>query len=351
MPADPRNYVSGNYYLNLDGVKCGFLQSVDGGAVSADVVSEPVGPDFYVRKHLGPPRYEEFILQFGLSLAQPLYDWIAAACTNQYQRRNGTIITTDQRLEARSQREFYNALISEITFPDIDASSRQPGYLTLKFAPEYTRYSKASGKVDGPARPAPKAWLPANFRLEIAGLDCTKVNKIDTFTIKQSTTSDDIGDARDKLREPGKLEFPNLRITLAEVAAQSWIDWHEDFVIKGNNDSTKERTGSLILLSPNVQQELARINFYNLGIFRLAPTRSEANADQIKRVTAELYCERMEFQMKGQGARPTALPTKIAASRGAKAAKSTMASDGAATPRASKNLLQAKPNRRRRVHV
>jgi hypothetical protein len=324
---------------------------VEGGAISAEVVSEALGPDFYVAKHIGPPRYEEFILQFGLSLAQPFYDWIAAACTDQYQRRNGALIATDQRLEARSQREFNNALISEITFPDIDANSRQPGYLTLKLAPEFTRYTKASGKVAGPVRPAPKAWLPANFRLEIAGLDCTKVNKIDTFTIRQSTTSDDIGDARDKLREPGKLEFPNLRITLAETSAQSWMDWHEDFVIKGNNDAGKERNGSLIFLSPNLQQELARINLYNLGIFRLAPSRAEANADQIKRVSAELYCERMEFQLKGQGARPTALPGKVAASRPARSAKSAMASDGVPTPRVSKSLLRAKANRRRRVHV
>lgn len=35
---------------------------------------------------------------------------------------------------------------------------------------------------------------------------------------------------------------------------------------------------------------------YNLGIFRIASDKSEASKDQIKRVTADLYCERMELQ-------------------------------------------------------
>jgi hypothetical protein len=38
-------------------------------------------------------------------------------------------------------------------------------------------------------------------------------------------------------------------------------------------------------------------NFFNLGIFKLAPEKQEANSDQIRRVVAELYCERMELHI------------------------------------------------------
>jgi hypothetical protein len=48
----------------------------------------------------------------------------------------------------------------------------------------------------------------------------------------------------------------------------------------------------------SLKTELARVNFFNLGIFRFAPVKVENSADQIKRVTAELYCERMEFELK-----------------------------------------------------
>lgn len=104
-----------------------------------------------------------------------------------------------------------------------------------------------------------------------------------------------VGSARDSTKEPGKLEFPNLKIRMPEVAAQSFIDWHDSFVIKGNNDDAKEKNGSLTLLSPNRQTELAKIEFSKMGIFRIEPDKAAAGVDQIKRVTVELYVEQMKF--------------------------------------------------------
>ena len=88
---------------------------------------------------------------------------------------------------------------------------------------------KASGKLTADYKIDQKIFLPSNFRLQIDGLDCSKVTKIESFTVKQGVASKDIGSARDSQKEPGKLEFPNLKITMAEVAAQSFIDWHENF--------------------------------------------------------------------------------------------------------------------------
>src|SRR5262249_54672525 len=140
-------------------------------------------------------------------------------------------------------------------------------------------------------------WLPSNFRLEIDGLDCTRVSRIDPFTVKQHAVADQIGDARDFLKEPGRIEFPNLAVTLAENAAATWLDWFERFVVKGNNADSQEKNGALVFLSPNRQTELARINFFNLGIFKIAHLKAEAAAEQIQRVTAALYCERMELRV------------------------------------------------------
>ncbi len=40
------------------------------------------------------------------------------------------------------------------------------------------------------------------------------------------------------------MEFPNLTVTLPESHAKEWIDWHEDFVIKGNSSQDKELSGA-----------------------------------------------------------------------------------------------------------
>jgi phage tail-like protein len=307
MPA--RSYVAGNFQLVLDGVKCGFLKSVDGGAAVAEVISESVGSSYFAKKHLGQISYGPLVLQFGLAMSKDVYDWINASWSGNYSRKNGAVVATDHKLDAVSQREFFNAIVTETTIPAMDGSSRNPAYLTLKFAPEYTRITKASGKVTSPVgKGDQKLWLPSNFRVTIDGLDCTRVSAVDSITVKQSVATDDIGDARDYMREPTKLEFPNLKITLAESSATSWFDWFDDFVIKGNSDESKERNGSIALLSASLKDELLRIDLFNLGIFRIGPDKTEANSDRITTVTAHLYCERMELHAGGAAPRGATVP-------------------------------------------
>jgi phage tail-like protein len=305
MAADARSYVSGNFALELDGLNCGFIKSLEGGDVTAEVINEAVGQDYFVHKHIGKPKYSDITISVGFAGTQPLFDWIKASWNANYQRKKGAIHAADHKLVIQSSREFFEAIVIETTIPAMDGGSKEPAYMNVKIAPEYIRQIKGSGaKLPaaslGSAKGEQKMWLPSNFVLEIAGLDCTKVNKVDSFTVKQSAVTDDIGDARDQLKEPGKLEFPNLKITLAEVASDSWWQWHKDFVIDGNNDESREKGGRLVFLSPNRQIELAEVKFSNLGIFKINADKAEANADTIKRVSAELYCEKMEFNYLAQ---------------------------------------------------
>ena len=53
---------SGMNFMYLDGKEAGFVKSVDGGAVTAEVINEPSGLSFFVKKHIGAPKYEEFML-------------------------------------------------------------------------------------------------------------------------------------------------------------------------------------------------------------------------------------------------------------------------------------------------
>jgi hypothetical protein len=291
-----RSYVSGNFFLTLNGVKCGFIKSVDGGGISAEVINEPARPVYFTKKHIGQPKYEAFEMQVGFSMTKAVYEWISQTWSWNIPRVSGSIISADYNLNAKSERQFSRALLTETTIPTMDSASKEPAYITLKFAPESTRLVKSSGKLTGDyGKNEQKVFLPSNFILKIDGLDCSKVNKIESFTVKQAAVKDNIDDSRDSQIQPGALNFPNLKITMAEVAAQSFIDWHDSFVIKGNNDDSKERHGSLTLLSPDRKIEMAKIEFFNMGIFRIQPDKAQANADQIKRLTVELYVERMTF--------------------------------------------------------
>src|SRR5262245_50480057 len=91
-------------FIYFDGKEGGFLKSVEGGAVSAEVINESVGAGLFIKKHIGTPTYEEFILRFGFSMSQPIFDWIAASWKGNYSRKNGSIIAADFQYVVRSER-------------------------------------------------------------------------------------------------------------------------------------------------------------------------------------------------------------------------------------------------------
>ena len=270
----------GLFVLMLDGVTVGIVKSAAGGGATADVISE-ASSSFFQKKHIGAPKYEDMTMQVGLSMNKAFYDWLSACWKGNVQSKNGSILACDSNFNILSQRDFSNALISEVTIPAMDAASKDAAYMTLKISPEYTRNKKSSGKVTG-IDTRQRVWLPSNFRLNIPSLDCTRVSKVEALTIR---------------RTAGTISFPNLKITLSETTAQTWIDWHEAFVIKGNSGDANEKTGSLVFLAPDFQTPFGSINFYNLGIFRLSLDSTDATPDQVQHVTAELYCERMECQL------------------------------------------------------
>jgi len=236
---------TGRFQLVLDGARTGFPRSVDGGSPVAAVISEKADSSLIAKKHLGRISYSPLVLRCGPGMGPVLFDWINTSWTGKAQQKDGSILTADVNLAVISQRDFVHALITETTFPALDGSSKDPAYLTVTLAPEYTRDSKPSGKVTGePVKQ--KLWTASNFRVAIDGLNCTRVMRVDALTVKQAVVEG--GDVRaDRLpnRLPGQLEFPNLKITFSQVGAETWFAWFEDFVVKGNNDQSKERTAQL----------------------------------------------------------------------------------------------------------
>ena len=301
--AEQRSYVGGKFLLELDGSFAGWLSSFEGGNAVGEVVTEPSAEGSVQKKHIGNVKYEDISVQLGFSMVKGVYDWIKATLDHKYQRKNGAIVSTDYKMQEKTRLEFFDAQLSEIGFPACDASSKDPAYLSLKFSPEYTRRKAGDGSqviapIDSKHQ---KQWLPANFRLSIGGLEqaTLKASKVEALTIKQTVAQGVIGDNRDLIREPGKVEFPNLKITLPESHASSFYAWHEDFVVKGNNSDNQEKTAVLEFLSPT-QKVMLALEFKGLGVFKMAPVKGEGNQEQVARARAEMYCEQLNFSPKQQ---------------------------------------------------
>ncbi len=284
-------YTAGRFALELDGTSAGLVQSAEGGAVASDVVTEKLGPDGIVHKHVAGVKYDDITVECGTGMSQAFYAWIADTLDRAHIRKNGAVVGYDQTLRETSRLAFYNALISEITLPALDASSKDAAALTAKISPEYTRRqsgSQSPGSSLG-ANKQPR-WLRADFRLDIGGLDCTAISKIDALTVRQVVVESAVGEIRD-YAQIGYLDVPNLAVELPESRADSFYNWMDDFVIKGDNGANAEKTGTLRYLAPGHQHAYFVVTLHNLGIFRVAPVKIESGKQAGRRVRAEMYCE------------------------------------------------------------
>jgi phage tail-like protein len=294
-----RSYVAGRYGIELDGVFMGFVQSAEGGHAYSEVVSELVGAERVARKHIGNVKYEEITIRVGANMPKAFYQWLQETMAGQSSRKNGAIIAADYNYRETERLTFTNALITEISFPALDAASKDPAYITIKISPETTRRAKPTGQPLPLLGAKHKQWLPANFRLRIDGLEqsTSRVNKIEALTVKQKVVTDAIGESRDYEIEPTSLEIPNLVVTFSEHEADAWYDWAESFIIAGENGADKEKNGSLEFLAPNLKDVLFSLSFQHLGIFKLTPDKVEAGSEQIRRVKAEMYVEEMAMSL------------------------------------------------------
>jgi hypothetical protein len=291
-------FYSGQFALEIGGQNAGFLLSVEGGEAVGEVVVTRQGVDPIARKHIGAVRYEDVTIRADLSLSPLFFTWLGDTLQLKNQFRNVSVVTLEADGKVRERVEYDNALIKEITFAALDGTSKESWSMEVTFSPEITRTKAGDGsKYKLPARSAKKKALASNFRLTIDGLDCSRVTKVDAFTIEQTISQ--TGPGRGAARLPGQVEISNLVVTLAEISARSFSDWHTSFVINGNNAAGAEKKGTLSLLSPDLRTALAEINFTNLGISRLSHGKREAGSTQLQTMRAELYAEQIELVVKG----------------------------------------------------
>jgi hypothetical protein len=291
--ADARSFTAGRFEFLIEGKPVGFVKKLEGGALVGEVGTIAGGEGVGTKKHLTGTKIEEISAVIGIGEKQ-MMDWIAQAWNGNYPRKSGSIVSMDFNYNPERAVDFSDAFLTETTVPKLDGSSKDAGYFTVKIQPEKLAFSKGGGASKPAVGSKQKAWLTSNFRFDMDGLDGTRVASIESFTVGQSIARD-IGDVRETIKSPGRIEFPNLKLSISQTSMASWLTWYTDFVVNGNNDDQHEKKGAIVLLGPDLKAELARINLLNCGIYRLVSGPFEANSETIRRFTAELYCERMQL--------------------------------------------------------
>ena len=279
------------YGLELDGVLVGGISSFAGGDATADVVVEKPGQDGVARKHLGTVKYQDIRFSCGADLADSFYDWLQQTFSGSVSRKNGAIVTYDFNGNEVSRLSFFNALVSEIGFPAMDASSRDPVSLTVTISPQLTRDESGNSKFAKTVSTPSRKLTSQNFHLSIDGVGTANVDKVEAITVSRLVATDAVGDQD----ESTYLVVPDLTVALQNRSTDATVialrNWFSSFVIAGINGQEQEKSGTLVYRASDGSTALFTLDLRQLGIYRL----SHLNDGNTRRLQARMYCEQIAF--------------------------------------------------------
>ncbi len=302
MPASAdanRSYAAAHFALELDGKdSVGLFRSIEGGGVRADVMTYQMGQNYDRWRQLGKPKFEDIKLQVGMAMAGPFYAWIANFFSGTADRKTGAIVAADFYYKERARRDFKEAMIKELTFPKLDATDKNPAYMTVALAVEDIVFKKGDGQkiVQPIGFNKQKLWTAANFNFRIDGFDCCRrVSKIDSFTVKQNIIEHNVGGMRGTIKTPSPIEFPQLTFYLPEADAHPLHD-RAMKRFKGINDGKagSDLHGALETYDHD-HRTLCTLEFFGADIVSVTPDRSDSSSEEIKMSKVEIYTERMSF--------------------------------------------------------
>jgi len=295
----PRAYSAAHFGLELDGNKktVGLFRSIEGGGVTAEVMTYQVGAHYDLWRQLGKPKYDNFKLQVGMAMSEPFYDWIADFFHGDPTRKNGAILAADFYYQERARREFFEAQIAELQFPTLNGSDKNAAYMTVTVAPEKIVFKKGDGsrlkfEADEDRQ---KLWTACNFRFRLDGFEqaLSRTTKIDSFTIKQKVIDYHMGGHREPIKVPGRIDFPTINFYVPEADAKPLIDEYMKHADKGE-PSDKPLNGAIETFD-NSNKDLFNIQLHGVHLKSATPDKSDAHSEEIKLVKFEASVESMDF--------------------------------------------------------
>ncbi len=298
MALTDRSFTAGRFALDVGGYNVGFLKKFSGMAMEADIVANDLGPDNVQKKHVSNIKWTAGKATVGIGMGKGMYDWIKQSFDKSYEPKNGWLESGDFNYKAQTRLDFEDALITEVTVPKLDGSSKDAAYFDITFEPERVRWAKGGGNdIRSKVGPKQKAWLCSNFRVEIGDLPCSRVASVDSFTWKCAIAADQIGIHREATKHPAKVTVPDLKLSISMADHQLWADAARAWFVDGMHEESNEMDGRIVFLGPDMKKELGEITLMNVGFKKFSKDDLEANSEKIARFSAELYVEKMAFKI------------------------------------------------------
>ena len=259
------------------------LRGMAGGGLQGDVVA-PLG----LGKHVDNVKPAPLTLACELPLDKPFQDMLAFSQLDI----NAVLTAVGAAGEAMYHLDLLNAAVSGVRFPRCDAAAPRPGRMSITLQSLSGGYRRKVGEL------APKPshsvlrpnWLTNQFRLEIKGLDCSRVLSIEEIVVSRSLILPQGGDGF-TLGPEAQGHF-TVRVPLSHCGG--WLEWQDSRLVRAGLD---EKSATLSLLAGDMATVLGKVTLGGLGLFslKLDPV-IEANSAPVS-LTASMYVESVRFDL------------------------------------------------------
>lgn len=283
-------YAPAAYMIEIDGVGTATVGQVDGGYLLGEVVSNQTGNSLAPQKHVASIRVVPLTIEVAPG---ELSSWITQSMAGNAQPVSGRIVEMDADHTIVGERQFHDALLTEIAFPAIDGSSKEAARVKLTFQPQRIITRKGDGsKASVAGQKDMKRATTSNFRVTIPGADSSGVSRVEPITVKCKLTEATAGEVKSAKPQVASVTAGDLVLSTTDAKSVALAQWAEDTLVKGGQD--KEKTVTVELLSPDMKSTLLTLEGSGVGIYALRPV--SGGADQTRRTEALMYVERWQLK-------------------------------------------------------
>jgi hypothetical protein len=306
MPGNAvRTYSAGNFALEIEGKHAGWLSSVEGGGVYGVVSEQPVtnGP---TDKSIAAVGCDDVVITCGVP-EPALATWLSGFLAGQAPAHDGAVVFLDRNYQPLRRLEWTKGSIVSVTWPRLDSGgAKTSAQLTIAIRPASTQTLVGTGGgVPKPTAKAVSKWTGSSFTLRLPGIDCSMVNSIEALAVTQTFSAPT---TRRGSPKPDPLGVGDLVVEISEVRAADFVAWADDFLRRGNNGPSQEKTAILTALDSSRKFELLTLKLSGVGLWRLEPSRQQEGMDSVSRLRASMYCEAAELTVPVQPPPPTTPP-------------------------------------------
>ena len=331
-----RTYTAQSCVLQID-KEAVDVRRAEGGDPRAQVAAEKSG-----KKHVAGVTFQPLRASIA---PDDFTGFLADSLADNPRRVNGALQYVDFDRKVQQQIDFQNAILTELTVPELSGENKTGGDLIIAIQPETVRTSSGSGNAAGGAKgPKQKHWA-GGFKISIPGMNTSRVRKVETFTLKRGIAQNTIGEQRDYEKAPATWQIPNLVFYIAGQDAGPFQQWLDDFVVKGNNDDSKEKTLDIELLDASMKGSLLTLNCSGVGIVGCTLEPADPAGGQPGSVRVEVYVERITIPAAGAAKNAAAAPPPPETPAAAPAPAAAAPADAAKTAEPAPAAVKARKKR------